>query len=487
VDDATGAETASYFLLSSSTIAMRRVASRVARKTSMWTCALRDGSLEDVFDEDAPPTATTLAETAARALRVKLVDEICRGRTSTGRRGVEEVGRGGGTVKTTTASDDARAERVGEATRRVAATPNAEEEGDDEDVARVEAVVAFVLEYCAEILRPTNGERTAMPPLGTHVVRRVALASDETLSAYFQEQCSFDASPTTADHFIDGRRQRVHASAKISVRPRVVSVGSTVVVHLDAPPPSERARARGVRDGCCFVEFRGCSGHPDYLRRRSTTPDDESEVFEFNLPSIRITGLARGWPTAELVGDVFVRSTTTSTKASLKFREFDVDSSPSFRNVVSGTIASDSKTVKRLILGTWDTRVLLGGVSRDDARAERRINLCVEGAPPLTTATGVQSLLPALRDPAVMTNRRLWQSIVEAMRTAKIREPERSATREILGETPPVAVAEKLAEGARMTYELAVIVADAPPEDEEPPLPRYWNPRADADAEDRHE
>jgi len=443
--------------------------------------------LEDVFDADAPPTATTRAETAARALRVKLVDEICRGRTSRGRRLVEEAGRGGGTVKTTTASDDARAERVGEATRRAAATPNAEEEGEDGDVARVEAVVAFVLEYCAEILRPTNGERTAMPPLGTHVVRRVALASDETLSAYFQEQCSFDASPTTADHFIDGQRQRVHASAKISVRPRVVSVGSTVVVHLDAPPPSERARSRGVRDGCCFVEFRGCSGHPDYLRRRSTTLDDESEVFEFNLPSIRITGLARGWPTAELVGDVFVRSTTTSTKASLKFREFDVDSSPSFRNVVSGTIASDSKTVKRLILGTWDTRVLLGGVSRDDARAERRINLCVEGAPPLTTATGVQSLLPALRDPAVMTNRRLWQSIVEAMRTAKIREPERSATREILGETPPVAVAEKLAEGARMTYELAVIVADAPPEDEEPPLPRYWNPRADADAEDRHE
>ena len=467
---------------------MRRVASRVARTSSVWTCALREGgSLEDVFE---PRETTTGAETAARALRVKLVDEICRGRPSRGRRGVEE---GGGRGMTARESDDARAARVGEATRRAAAAANGDgEEENDDDVARVEAVVAFVLEYCAEILRPTNGERAAMPPLGTHVIRRAALASDATMSAYFQEQCSFDASsPTTADHFIDGERQRVHASAKISVRPRVVSVGSTVVVHLDAPPPSERARARGVRDGCCFVEFRGCSGHPDHLgRRRSTTPDEDSEVFEFNLPSIRITGLARGWPTAELVGDVFVRSTTTSTAASLKFREFDVDSSPSFRNIVSGTIASDSKTVKRLILGTWDTRVLLGGVSRDDARAERRINLRVDDAPPpLTTATGIQSVLPALRDPAVMTNRRLWQAIVEAMRAAKIREPERSATREILGETPPVAVAEKLAEGARMTYELAVIVADAPPEDEEPPLPRYWNPHANANAnaEERRE
>ena len=52
-------------------------------------------------------------------------------------------------------------------------------------------------------------------------------------------------------------------------------------------------------------------------------------------------------------------------------------------------------------------------------------------------------------------------SYVEAMRAAKIREPERSATREILGETPPVGVAEKMAEGAHMTYELAVVVADA--------------------------
>ena len=43
-----------------------------------------------------------------------------------------------------------------------------------------------------------------------------------------------------------------------------------------------------------------------------------------------------------------------------------------------------------------------------------------------------------------MANRRLWHTIVEAMRAAKIREPERSATREILGETPPVGVAEKL-------------------------------------------
>ena len=64
-------------------------------------------------------------------------------------------------------------------------------------------------------------------------------------------------------------------------------------------------------------------------------------------------------------------------------------------------------------------------------------------------------MLPALRDPAVMANRRLWHTIVEAMRAAKIREPERSATREILGETPPVGVAEKMAEGAHMTYELA--------------------------------
>ncbi len=454
----------------------------VARKGSLWACALREGSLDDLFD-DAAKTRTRV-ETTARALRVKLVDDICR------RASRREGGDGGTRARGMKASerDDARVERVGESARRlaVAAVVN-DDAGEDEDIARLEAAVAFVLEYCAEILRPTTGEKAAMPPLGTHVIRRVSPPSDETLSAYFQERCSFVNSDgsLTADHFVDGARQRVHASAKISARPRVVSVGSTVVVHLDAPPSSETSRAHGVRDGCCFVEFRGCSGHPDYLRRRSTTPDKDAEVFEFTLPSIRITGLARGWPTAELVGDVVVRSTSSSAKASLKFREFDVDASPSFRNIVSGTIASDSKTVSRLILGTWDTRVLLGEVSRDDARAEREIILCGD-ATPLTTATGAQSVLPALRDPAVMANRRLWHTIVEAMRAAKIREPERSATREILGETPPVAVAEKMAEGARMTYELAVIVADAPPADEAPPLPRYWNPRPNAD-EDGHD
>jgi hypothetical protein len=75
-----------------------------------------------------------------------------------------------------------------------------------------------------------------------------------------------------------------------------------------------------------------------------------------------------------------------------------------------------------------------------------------------------------------MSNKRLWQTIVEALRVANLHEPERSVVQEVLGE-PATATREKIEEGSTMAYELAVIVANSPPPDAPPPLPRYWSPR----------
>jgi len=439
----------------------------VARRASVWSCALRN----DVgIDDDDEVIEREAVERAARELRARLLDEVVRG----ARRREKSAD---AAARKEAALDDARVDRLGDEVFRVFDVVDDEKEAD---VERMKAAVAFVLGFCAEILQPANGvdDAPTMPPLGTHVIRRKQFQDD--MSVYFQEQCSFDYDTMrTADHFMDYSRQRVFSSAKVQIVPRVSMCGPIVTVHFDQPPPLDSAVKLGIREGC-YVEVRGCSGHPDYLRKKTQAPPTEaedSEIFEFNLPSLRITGFARGYPIAELIGEVIISSRKSGLRTALKFREFDVETSPSFRNIVSGAIVRDSE-VKRLILGTWDTRVLFSRVSPLDITVIDNALFTARdfGVPPLTTATGMRSLMRALQLPGAMSNKRLWQSIVEALRAADLEEPEKSVAQEILDE-PSMGTSERMQEGKRMGYELALIVAESPPPDAEPPLPRYWFPR----------
>jgi hypothetical protein len=317
----------------------------------------------------------------------------------------------------------------------------------------------------------------------------LADGDDTSRSVYFQEQSSFKFETIrTADHFIDGARQRVYASCKVQTLPRVSSSGAVITVHLDAPPPMTMhdSMRDNVREGC-FVELHGASGHPDYLRRVKNRDGDareeRGEIYEFNLPSLRVSGLARGYPIGELEGEIRVTCKTTGLVANIKFRPFDVETSPAFRNIVSGTMAFKNAEVERLILGTWDTRVLCGRIPQENAKVDDMNEVLFDAhafdVAPLTTATGVKSLKHAIRSPAYMRNKRLWQSIVEALRVAELDEPERSVVHELIGKVPS-AVKEKVGENIRMGYELAAILAAAPPGDAPPPLPRFWFPASKA-------
>ena len=439
----------------------------------MWSCAL--STAEDGSDDenDVDDVERAAVERAARELRGKLLEEIVRGARKRGE------GEAKAKAKYEDVLDDERVDGFGEAVLKL---HDGDAAGDDDEaaIARMRAAASFVLGFCAEILQPANCESAAMmPPLGTHVIRRKKF--DDEKSVYFQEQCSYDYDETrTADHFMDYGVQKVHASAKVQIVPRVSMSGSIITVNLERPKPLNVSESFSIREGC-FVEFRGCSGHPDYLSKRvETSAADDGEIFEFTLPSIQISGLARGYPIAELVGEVMISSKASGLKTSLKFREFDVETSPSFRNIVSGSIvrSSDDVEVKRLLLGTWDTRVLLGNIfSRENCAPDEALFTAHDfGLPPLTTATGVRSLLSSLQKPGSMSNRRLWQTIVEALRFAPLREPENSVMSEALS-LPSMATIEMRDEDKSMGYELALMVADSPLPDAEPPLPRYWFPR----------
>lgn len=409
-------------------------------------------------------------ERRARRLRARLVDEVVRG----GGGGGNKRGGSDGCVVV----DDverARAMRLGEALRAVS------EEGKS-DVGRMQTVCALVLEVCAEILKPVEREdagRDAMPPLGTHVIRRIEDADDVERSVYFQEQSSykFDA-VRTADHFIDGERQRVYASVKVQARPRVEMSGAVMKVCLEPPPKFEGQDHESLPREGCFVEFGGMSGHPDYLRRNENRREG-GEIYEFNLPNIRLCGLVRKHPVGELDGEIVVTCAKTRLKATLKFRQFDVEElSVPFRNIVSGSIVRKSgKSPECLILGTWDTRVMMNNLSNDDDDdAETLFEFSDANAPPSTTATGYRSLARVFRNPAQMSNRKLWQCIVEAMRAADLNEPERSVVRELLDDASPGTV-EMMEKQERMTYEMALVTADSLPADAPPPLPRFWFPQ----------
>jgi len=474
----------------------------VTRKFSIFARTLRETlpSVDDALSGDGTGELGRRGEDAgedgrreeadverrARRLRARLVDEVVRGGGGGNKSGGggddtrvrREVGAmgGGGDGGDVVDVERARATRLGEALRA------ASEEGRKSDVERMQAVCALILEICAEILKPVERKdagRDPMPPLGTHVIRRIEDADDADRSVYFQEQCSYKFDTVrTADHFIDGERQRVYASVKLQALPRVEMSGAVMTVYLEPPPKFEaEERESSPREGC-FVEIGGMSGHPDYLRRNENQRDG-GEIYEFNLPNIRLCGLARKHPVGELDGEIVISCAKTKLMATLKFRKFDVEElSVPFRNIVSGSIVrKHRKSPECLILGTWDTRVMMNNLSNDAAdAAETLFEFSDASAPPFTTATGYRSLARVFRHPAQMSNRKLWQCIVEAMRAADLNEPERSVVRELLDDASPGTV-EMMEKQVRMTYEMAIVTADSLPADAPPPLPRFWFPQ----------
>ena len=83
-----------------------------------------------------------------------------------------------------------------------------------------------------------------------------------------------------------------------------------------------------------------------------------------------MSGLARGYPIGELEGEVRVTCKSTGLVTNIKFRPFDVETSPAFRNIVSGTMSFTNADVQRLILGTCDTRVLCGRIPNEGAKVD---------------------------------------------------------------------------------------------------------------------
>ena len=123
---------------------------------------------------------------------------------------------------------------------------------------RMEDAVGFVLLWCGSAFR-VNREHAEkrktrpslnpppMPPLGTHLIRRTALDSDpRTRDLYVQDQCSYlyDHAVRTVDHFVDGERQKIYASAKFAFAPRAEARGAAVAVALDPPAPFKWAKAK---------------------------------------------------------------------------------------------------------------------------------------------------------------------------------------------------------------------------------------------------
>ena len=123
---------------------------------------------------------------------------------------------------------------------------------------RMEDAVGFVLLWCGGAFR-VNREHAEkrktrpslnpppMPPLGTHLIRRTALDSDpRTRDLYVQDQCSYlyDHAVRTVDHFVDGERQKIYASAKFAFAPRAEARGAAVAVALDPPAPFKWAKAK---------------------------------------------------------------------------------------------------------------------------------------------------------------------------------------------------------------------------------------------------
>ena len=295
------------------------------------------------------------------------------------------------------------------------------------------------------------------------------------------------------------------------------------LLPLEDPPP--------LREGC-FLELGGASGHPDHLGRRAA-PERTPEAYVLaSLPAIRVAGFCRGKPTLALEGRVEVRCEKTGLRATVDFIRADAEVFPElYENAaaggvfVSGSVFREgssgddecSESIVRLFLCAGDGVLRLRApkkrASSSDApsdpsppsssfpaAAASTLNPSPPLHPPLRFAnTRVANVAAAFSRPGSMRAFRFWRAVSDAIADADLGEPLETAKRrwiddEIRGRDGGhrreretyYAGRGKGGTRGRMRYEHAEMLADEPPEDEEPPLPRFW-PGSKRRAEERRQ
>ena len=272
----------------------------------------------------------------------------------------------------------------------------------------------------------------------------------------------------------------------------------------------------------------GARPHPDHLRRADAGAlrPNEREVYAFNLPDMYVSDFVRGAAVARLVGRVEVTCERTGLAATMDLKHPDADGHAAVGGgaaVISGSIRDEGRgaqhqgahpqgadereaRVLRVLLGTLD-----GGVYSAPAETTREDAAEVRTAcPPAAPRGGALAAAVALRHPGAMTLHRLWHACVDAAHAETMGEPCDSVKHASLAPLGSAAAAMQRgdAEGyvgggadgnakRRMRYESAFLLADAPPPDAPPPLPRVWDParrderrrrpgedRTDADGDD---
>ena len=422
------------------------------------------------------------------------------------------------------------------------------------DLDRMLGACKVVLAWYSGVLEENASKCVPTPPLGTHVIRRRSIGDTDDAddahrthmanlasawkpgdpqpfspglptSLYVQDQCSYHYDVVrTADHFLDGTKQRVRASVKVVIAPRVTSAGATnVVVDLSrAPPPMPPPRPRvglrpksffddrsdpdWCRDCVCFVELGGASGHPDFLRRLRGKGDNpsvqesgtETEVYEFTPPGVLVGDFLRGPDDCQAVpwGRCEVECARTGLRATLDFGRGEAEHIRV--GAVSGAIKRNGTNVA-MVLGN------LRGVGFHVARVD---SPPVDGvAPTLDSSPTVAEVIPpdatkageiprgfrGLYVPGGYANRRLWHACADSARRNVDWDVEHEG--EVDQRIHAYAVfqmkqhwqrleAAKVPlflhtgiKGREMRYEFACIVADSPGPDQEPPLPRFWEDR----------
>ena len=99
-------------------------------------------------------------------------------------------------------------------------------------------------------VRSDTGVLALPPPLGSHVVRCMetpesldfvrSIPDGTPLSVYFQENNAYNFKDIrTADHFLDGSRQKIRSSTKIQAVPRAEMYGASLLIHLELPGPMD--------------------------------------------------------------------------------------------------------------------------------------------------------------------------------------------------------------------------------------------------------
>ena len=302
-----------------------------------------------------------------------------------------------------------------------------------------------------------------------------------------------------------------------------------------------------MREGC-FLELGGASGHPDHLGRRAA-PERPPEAYVLaSLPAIRVAGFCRGKPTLALEGRVEVRCKKTGLRATVDFIRADAEVFPElYENAAAGGVfvsgsvfrgssASEgssegssgddqcSESIVRLFLCAGDGVLRLRApkkrASSDPsdpsdpsppsltpppsssfpAAAASTLNPSPPLHPPLRFAnTRVANVAAAFSRPGSMRAFRFWRAVSDAIADADLGEPLETAKRrwiddEIRGRDGGhrreretyYAGRGKGGTRGRMRYEHAEMLADEPPEDEEPPLPRFW-PGSKRRAEERRQ